>query len=355
MKYDEPPGHHQDSSLESPKKTEVITEESGVKPHIGVTNHDQSISLDTSSDEESVIEDQLKSRRKELEEEKKLEMKKKEKKARKQKKAGHSDLGSNADDLSAGPSGATSNAENVTDNPNTDDGTKKTILIDAPINLADELRVVVIGRTGAGISSVANNILGKPAFESAMSMSSKTTKSEKGRSEVAGRRLLVIDTPGMYNNRLWNINIYKELINAMHMTSPGPHAIIFTIQVGRDFREDYKSFSNLIHIFGIEVWKYLIVVFTFKEKLDLDGSSEEEYVNGLSDYFKKKVLENCDDRKLFVTNVKDGNQLYNIHHSLFSCISEMQNRRRQEHDDLYLDITQSCFRVKKTFFMLLQF
>ncbi|XP_063416045.1 GTPase IMAP family member 7-like [Mytilus trossulus] len=160
---------------------------------------------------------------------------------------------------------------------------------DTDINLDDELRVVVIGRTGAGISSVANNILGKPAFERAISLSSRTTKSGKDTSEYAGRRLLVIDTPGMFNNRLWSINIYKELINAMHMTSPGPHAIIFTIKVGRDFHEEYKSFSNFIHLLGIEVWKYLIVVFTFKDELDREGSSEEYYVNGLSDNLKKEI------------------------------------------------------------------
>lgn len=72
-------------SLESRKKKEVVTGGSEVKPQIGVTNQDQGISLDRSSQEKSVSDEELESFRKKIEEDTKryqlmMEKKKAEKK-----------------------------------------------------------------------------------------------------------------------------------------------------------------------------------------------------------------------------------------------------------------------------------
>lgn len=58
-----------DSSLESPKKKEVVTGESEMKPRIGVMNQDPGISLDISSSEENISYEEMESRKKKLEEE----------------------------------------------------------------------------------------------------------------------------------------------------------------------------------------------------------------------------------------------------------------------------------------------
>ncbi|XP_037638109.1 GTPase IMAP family member 7-like isoform X2 [Sebastes umbrosus] len=132
---------------------------------------------------------------------------------------------------------------------------------------SDEWRVVLIGKTGSGKSSAANTILGREAFESELSAISVTSKCKKERGEVAGRKVAVIDTPGLFDTSLTNETVWEEIGSCIGMSSPGPHAFLVIVQLGRFTEEERQTVKMIQETFGEDADKYTMVLFTYGDKL----------------------------------------------------------------------------------------
>ncbi|XP_068444075.1 GTPase IMAP family member 7-like [Clinocottus analis] len=164
-------------------------------------------------------------------------------------------------------------------------------------------RIVILGKTGAGKSSLANTIFGEQLFKIGHTVNSDTSKCQAETKSINGRNITLIDTPDLSQEEQ-----KSEIVRCITELSPGPHAFLFVIKVARYTEQEQALVTNIRQNFSEEVLKYATVLFTHGDQLD-EKQTIEDYVcdNELLKDLVKKCGGRCHviDNKYWKNNQQD--------------------------------------------------
>ncbi len=200
-----------------------------------------------------------------------------------------------------------------------------------------DLRIVLLGVSGAGKSSIGNAILGREAFKE-----SSTRESEKQTGRVEDRNISIIDTPGFFNTHLTDEELKKQMMKSLSLTHPGPHMFLLIINL-ETFREEQRNIIEKIQeIFGAQAFKFIMVLVTGREKMSM-----KEWMLFILDTKFRELVSHCRDN---YHAINSKNEIIQTHITeLLQKVDETvkQNNHQHYNNEIYSSYRTKSILIKK--------
>ncbi|XP_055956778.1 GTPase IMAP family member 7 isoform X2 [Patella vulgata] len=212
----------------------------------------------------------------------------------------------------------------------------------------EEIRLVIVGKTGSGKSSLGNSLLNKNEFackRSSLSVTKECSDVSERKLYKLKKSLKVLDTPGFFDTRS-DVNVATEIARCILKTAPGPHIFIYVMSINSRFsKEEEDSIDLFKNTFGKHALDHLVVVFTGADQLEdqtLDQWLKEAPVK------LHAFLDECKHRYAAINNKAGEEELKHQVMKIAELLAKTHKNNEDKHytNRMYKE-AEAIFREKK--------